>query len=168
MLVGQGAVAEEDVGPEPQHTSRQILVGDVEYLRVVVGVREGDAATRPDDPDELPDRGVGIGEVLQGAVGPGAVEGVVEERQPVGVGDGALRQAARLHGGSHGDCAVHGHHAGVVFVSEADRTRPGARTDLDVAPAGHRMGQFADSMLIRLVEGLVGEAIEHADPRVRV
>ncbi|MEH0823747.1 hypothetical protein [Micromonospora sp. CPCC 205714] len=55
-----------------------------------------------------------------------------------------------------------------MFVSEADRARPGARTDLDVAPAGHRMEQLPDPMLIRLVEGLVGEAIEHADPRFRV
>ncbi|MEV1328285.1 hypothetical protein AB0J20_01760 [Micromonospora costi] len=48
MLMRQGAVAEEDVSPEPQHAPGQALVGDVENLSVVVRVCEDDAATRPD------------------------------------------------------------------------------------------------------------------------
>lgn len=90
MLMSQGAVTEEDISSEPQDAPSQALVGDVEYLSVVIGVCEDDAATRPDDPDELFDRGAGIGDVLQCAIGPCSMKGAAEERQVMGVGNGAV------------------------------------------------------------------------------
>ncbi len=168
MLMCQGAVAEEDIGPEPQHAPGQILVGDVEHLGVVVGVGENDTTTRPHDPDKFVDRDEGIGEVLQGAIGPCPIEGVVGKRQPMGVPDGASGEAARSHGSSHGQRAIHGGHADIVFISHEGRACTGAGTDLDVSTAGCWMEQFADPLLVCLIEGFCGEAVEYADPRVRV
>ncbi|MDH6143522.1 hypothetical protein P3T35_005557 [Kitasatospora sp. GP30] len=65
VLVGEGAVAELDIGPEAQDPAGRLLVGDVEDLGVVVGIGERDPPAGPDHPQHLGEDLLRLGDVLQ-------------------------------------------------------------------------------------------------------
>jgi hypothetical protein len=80
-LVCERAVAKRALGAEPEDALRKLLVGHVHDLRPVVGIDDDYAAARLHHAHQLAQRSDRIGEVLEGAVGPGAVEALARERE---------------------------------------------------------------------------------------
>ena len=94
--VSQVAVAQPVVAPEPLHPSDDAGVGAVDHERLLVGVDDHHASPRPRHAHELGQSPLGIGQVLERAIGAASVEGAVRERQRVRV---APHEVAAAPGG---------------------------------------------------------------------
>jgi len=164
VAVGQGAVAQHVVGAEAQHAPGELLVGDVEDLGVVVRVGEHETTAGGGDADELIEGLLGVGEVLQDAVGPDPVEAAVAKRQAVGVARHDARQAAVAGRGEHGVGGVGGDHGGAGGGGQVESVGAGTGADVEVAAFRAWLEELVDAALVGGVEGLAGQAVQHPDP----
>ena len=87
-------MAEEVIGAKAQHRSREPLVRDVDDLRVVVGVGHDQTAARSRHAQHLGDGRLRIGEVLEHAIRPAAVEARVLEGERLRGRDPDVAQAS--------------------------------------------------------------------------
>jgi hypothetical protein len=161
-------VPERAVGAKGQHAPSELLIGDVDDLRVVVGIRHDHASTGLRHADHLRQRDLGLGEVLERAVGPAAVEARVLERQRLRTRDVRLAVPVTPRLVHHRPRDVDADDLDAELRRESQGVRPGPGTDVEVRPVPDGLEQLQDPPFVRRVRRLPAQPIENADPRGRL
>jgi hypothetical protein len=140
----QRAVAEATLRAKLQDSGRQSLVSDLQRLGGVVRISQHHAAARSCDPNHFIEALIGVGDMLDGAVGRGTIEYRRRKWQGAGIGSHDAPQTPGSLRGRHRHRAVKCHNVNVMLFDQPTRTCASTSPDLKEPTSATRKQKISD------------------------